>query len=554
MKLISNPLAARQGGFFSIDTISKVNYPSLLLTERHLYDKMYIRIKRQLIFLGTIMKKNNILKLICSLLSVLALASCAASPGFEFPSLDVGMPAAEGKSIIDPASEVRGVWIASVFNINYPSRTDLDAASLKSEIDAILDSCEKNNLNTVFFQVRPSCDALYESELFPVSRSLSTTGKLSFDPLRYLLEEGHKRNIFIHAWINPLRITTTADSEGSLPASSPAVKHPEWTVKYADGKLYFNAGVPELRAFVAEGVREIVENYDVDGIVFDDYFYPYPVSGADFDDSEEYALYGKEYATLADFRRDNINKLIKEVYDTVKDADSECKFGVSPAGVWQNNDGVNGGSDTRGFEAYHEIYCDAVAWIKGGYIDYISPQIYWQIGKSGTPFDTVADWWNACLDGTGVELWISHGAYRYDAGDWGDASGEMASQLEYSRKLISYRGSVFYGYDKLRDSAYGMTDELLEAYKYEIIYCDPSASASGVAFKSPYIGAECPVGSLIIEGVSDPSRDLKLEGVSVGRLRDGSFSVSVNVTEGENRFTFTQGDSRYILTVYGTEE
>lgn len=500
------------------------------------------------------MKKTKFLKLICIAVSAVMLVSCSSSVGFVFPTLDIGTPSSEGTAIIDPASEVRGVWIASVFNINYPSRSDLDAQELKSELDAILDSCEKNNLNTVFFQVRPSCDALYKSELYPVSRSLSTTGELKLDPLEYLLTEGHKRNIFVHAWINPLRITTVADSEDSLPKSSPAVKHPEWTVKYADGKLYFNAGIPELRSFIAEGVREIVEKYDVDGVVFDDYFYPYPVAGADFDDSEEYALYGEGYATVADFRRDNVNKLIKEVYDTVKEWDPECKFGVSPAGVWQNDNGTNGGSDTRGFEAYSEIYCDAVAWIKGGYIDYISPQIYWQIGSGVTPFDTVADWWNSCLDGTGVELWISHGVYRYDKDDWGDVSGEIISQLEYSRKLLSYRGSMFYGYDKLRDDAFGISEELAEAYKYEIIYCSSSAVDCGVSFVTPYIGEECPVGSLTVEGLSDPSQDLKLDGVSVGRNRDGSFTVKVNITEGENRFTFTQGDSRYILTVYGTDE
>jgi len=493
-------------------------------------------------------------RIICILLFACVLTSCASGTGHSLPKLELSDLTAKGSAIIDPASEVRGVWIASVFNINYPSRTDLDSASLKSELDRILDVCEKNDLNTVFFQVRPSCDALYESELFPVSKSLSTTGSLTFDPLRYLLTEAHARNIFVHAWVNPLRVTTSADSEASLPADSPAVKYPEWCVKYADGKLYFNAGVPELRSFVAEGVGEIVKNYDVDGVVFDDYFYPYPVNGAQFDDADEFAAYGKDYADIGDFRRDNINKLIKEVYDTVKATDAECLFGVSPAGVWQNNDGANGGSDTLGFEAYREIYCDALAWVRGGYVDYISPQIYWQIGKSGTPFDTVADWWNKNLDGTGVELWISHGVYRYDESDWGESAGEMASQVEYSRELMAYRGSVFYGYDKLRDDVFGVTSELNDAYKYEIIYCDPVPSTDGVSFVSPYIGAECEVGSLTVEGVSDPTRSLMLDGVSVGRQKDGSFSVTVQVQQGENRFTFTQGESRYILTVYGAEK
>lgn len=497
------------------------------------------------------MKINRILKLLCLVVAALSLVSCSGKIGMSFPRLHNVLPDSRGTAVINPDSEVRGVWIASVFNINYPSRTDLDAGSLKGEIDKILDTCEKNNLNTVFFQVRPSADALYDSDIFPVSGVLSTKGELTFDPLKYIVSEGHKRNIFIHAWVNPLRITVTADSEDKLPVDSPAVKHPEWTVKYADGKLYFNAGLPEVRELVADGVREIVKKYDVDGVVFDDYFYPYPVNGADFNDADTFSKYGGGFTSVADWRRNNINSLVKESYEAVKDEDPECIFGVSPAGVWQNNDGYNGGSDTTGFEAYESIYCDAVAWIKGGYIDYIAPQIYWQIGKSGTPFDTVATWWNSMLDGTDVKLWIAHGVYRYDKDDWGTPTGEMKKQVEYARDLLSYRGSVFYGYDKIRDDAFEVTGELLDVYENEIVYCDPSASGTGVSFKSPYIGADCPVGKVKVTGNSDPSKDLTCNGVHVSRSKDGSFEYEVSVTKGENRIVFAQDGSEYILTLYG---
>ena len=168
--------------------------------------------------------------------------------------------------LIDPDSEVRGVWIASVWNLDYPSRTDLSADELRAELDEILEVCAENGLNTLFFQVRPAADALYESDLFPVSAALSTSGELTFDPLRYLVNTARPRNIRVYAWVTPLRATLTGTDPEALPDGHPAKEHPEWTVAYADGKLYFNAGLPEVRQLVADGVREIVTRYDVDGV------------------------------------------------------------------------------------------------------------------------------------------------------------------------------------------------------------------------------------------------------------------------------------------------
>lgn len=496
---------------------------------------------------------KKILLLALALAMCLSLASCAREDeGYAMPRLTPDSPMKNGTAIINPDSEVRGVWIATVFNIDYPSFYDLPAAQLKAEIDAIIETCKKGGLNTIFFQVRPSCDALYDSDIFPVSRVLSTTGRLQFDPLEYFVEAAHRNNIFLHAWINPLRITVSADSEDKLPADSPAVKHPEWTVKYADGKLYFNAGIPDVRKLVADGVREIVENYNVDGIVFDDYFYPYPTAAGDpFDDADAYAKYGSSFDNVADFRRDSINRLIKLCYDTVKDVYADCLFGVSPGGVWQNNNGVNGGSDTWGFETYHSLYCDTLAWVNGGYVDYVSPQIYWTFDTTGTPYGHLIDWWNAKLDGTGVKLWVSHGAYRYEEGDWTDPAGEMTSQIEYAREVLSYRGSVFYGYDELRGNDFGILEELTDAYGDEIIYCDPSASGMPVSITSHYYGAECAVGEATLAGISDPSETLLVNGATVNRKKNGSFTVDVKLVHGENKFVFKQGDATFTLVLYG---
>lgn len=496
---------------------------------------------------------KKLLLILLVLILCASLASCENnSTGMAMPRLSPDAQLKQGTAIINPDSEVRGVWIATVFNIDYPSFYDLPAEQLKSEIDDIIDTCKKAGLNTVFFQVRPSCDALYKSDIFPVSKVLSTTGKMQFDPLEYFVTAAHRNNIFIHAWINPLRITVSADSEDKLPADSPAVLHPEWTVKYADGKLYFNAGIPDVRQLVADGVREIVENYNVDGIVFDDYFYPYPTTTGDkFDDAVTFEKYGSAYDTVEDFRRDSINKLIKLCYDTVKDAYADCLFGVSPGGVWQNNNGVNGGSDTWGFETYHSLYCDTLAWVNGGYVDYISPQIYWTFDTTGTPFGHLTDWWNAKLDGTGVKLWVSHGAYRYEEGDWADPAGEMKSQIEYAREALSYRGSMFYGYDELKGNDFGITDELTEAYADEIIYCDPSPSGAPASVTSHYYGQECAAGELTLTGISDPAETLYCNGATVNRKKDGSFTLDVTLKRGENKFVFKQGNASSTLVLYG---
>ncbi len=459
-------------------------------------------------------------------------------------------------SIINPDSEIRGVWIASVFNIDYPSSSDLTAAQLQAELDSILLTCTKNKLNTIFFQVRPACDALYESQIFPVSRYLSTDGTLPFDPLDYLVKKAHAVNIYVHAWINPLRVTVSGTDPSALPDGNPAKANPDWVVPYADGKLYFNAGLAEVRQLVADGVREIVENYDVDGVVFDDYFYPYPVRDeagmiAEFDDAEEFAFYGSMFDNIADWRRDNINQIIRLCYNTVHEADPECVFGVAPTGIWQNNNGSNGGSNTtNGFEAYNALYCDALAWIEEGTIDYISPQIYWDFGHTDTPFDTVLRWWNAALDGSDIKLYVSHASYRYEDGEWDSPAGQLTEQVEYARSERSYRGSIFYGYDEIKRNINGASDDLIKAYQSEILYTDLASNGHGVTISSPANGTVLTSDSTYLIGMSDPYYPLTLNGQKIGRTKSGYFSLYVTLNQGENTFTFTQNGQEYTHTIH----
>jgi uncharacterized lipoprotein YddW (UPF0748 family)/N-acetylmuramoyl-L-alanine amidase len=469
--------------------------------------------------------------------------------------------------ILDPDAEVRGVWIATVNNINFPSKKGLGADKLKLELDSIIDTCVKNNINAIYFQVRPSSDALYKSEIFPVSEYL--TGKQGsdlpdLDPLDYLVKTAHERGIKVHAWVNPLRVTygtreKPAHDVTALSTNHPARSNPGYTVAYADGKLYYNAGLPEVRELVVSGVREIAKSYDVDGIVFDDYFYPYIAYNADgskavFDDAAAYKLYGGKM-TLGDFRRDNINKLVEACYNAIKEEDHEMLFGISPFGIWQNDDGKNGGSDTDGTEAYNELYSDALAWINGGYIDYIAPQIYWKFNNESARYDTLVRWWNAACDGTGVDLLISHGIYRY-ADEWSDSKDEIRNQIGFARSEISYRGSILYGYDVLNRNINSICDELESVFADEIIYSEPQSDNTPVSFNSPANGSTLTeVKQTYVLGSSDPAYPVYFDGQKLSRTKSGYFSVMLELNKGKNEFVFTQNGSDYTYTIYnGTSQ
>ena len=495
-------------------------------------------------------KKKSVAAALAAILAVcFLLVGCGEDIVTSLPSRDCGNVPAPLVGLLDPDSEIRGVWIATVYNIDFPSAPDLKADELTGQLDRILDNCTEWGLNTVFFQVRPSCDALYKSNIFPVSRFLSTDGKLTVDPLSYLLEAAHRREMFVYAWVNPLRVTTAYTAEPSLPERVTD----EMTVEY-DGKLVLNAGMPEARDLVADGVREIVEKYDVDGVVFDDYFYPYPVNDDSgtripFNDDAAYEKYGSG-ASLPDFRRQSVNALVKECYDAIKDVDPDCRFGVSPFGVWRNSE-ETGGAGTLGLEAYDELYCDAKAWVSGGYVDFLCPQIYWQRSSTTTPYELLVKWWNGVLGAGDVDLLISHAAYRYEEGDWTDPEGEMKAQVEFARSQMAYRGSVFYGYDELKNDVAGIKGEVTDVYENDIVYLTPVSDGSEITVTSHENYSSVSRGEVEVSGHSDPSFPLFLNGTPVGRLKNGDFTVKVTVSGGENRFLFTQHGKELLFILYG---
>lgn len=355
-------------------------------------------------------------------------------------------------------ASLRGaVWVATAYNIDYPAQPTTDVSALKRQCKTILDTAQSAGLDTIYFQVRPSCDALYSSQYFPWSAVL--TGKAGqapargFDPLRYWVKQAHKRGLRLEAWVNPYRVCAGANAKQtyfSLPKSSPAVQHPEWVVQY-DGGYYFDPGIPEVRQLIVDGVTEIVRNYAVDGIQYDDYFYP----GEDFDDSASYKKYANG-TEQADWRRDNVNQLIQATYDTVHQnaKRKHCVFGVSPSGIWKNGYGDESGSATHGFEHYSQSYADSLTWVKNNWVNYLCPQIYWEIGNDAADFETLVNWWADRLNDTDVSLIVGLAAYKIGDADSGevwksDGIGELSRQLTLCRKRNGVDGVAVFSYHNL---------------------------------------------------------------------------------------------------------
>ncbi|MCL2058984.1 MAG: family 10 glycosylhydrolase [Oscillospiraceae bacterium] len=359
------------------------------------------------------------------------------------------------------AGDFRAVWVCSVLNLDFPSKTGLGNAELKSEIDAIIKNTAAMNLNAIILQVRPCGDALYKSSLFPWSEFLSGVQGVApadgFDPLEYWIEQAHANGLELHAWINPYRVTHTSANvtdTGMLANGNPAKTNPARIVAYKDA-LYYDPGIYENKKLVVAGVVEIVNNYDVDGIHLDDYFYP----GTDFPDDATYAKHGSGI-DKADWRRGNVNDIIKGIQRAInreeKKLGKHIRFGVAPFSIWMNASSSPLGSNTRGNEAYKAMYADTRRWAKSGWVDYICPQIYWYRGFEIADYEIILDWWADVCEGTPVDLYIGHAAYREferESGG-GDAnwSGEIVGQLELNAGKYPglVKGSVFFRYGSLR--------------------------------------------------------------------------------------------------------
>lgn len=290
--------------------------------------------------------------------------------------------------------EFRGVWISTVANINWPSKNNLPVVKQKEEVLQMLDMLQSANFNVVILQARPSADALYKSNIEPWSYFLTgETGKTPFpyyDPLEFWIEETHKRGMELHVWMNPFRATHSTG--GPINAQSMVRRMPNQIVRLKNGMYWFDPSDPITQDHVSNVVKDILKNYDVDGIHFDDYFYPYKEynGGADFPDYKSWSAYQKSGGNLsrADWRRDQVNRFVKRIYNEIKAQKKYVKFGISPFGIWKPGypEGISGSSQ------YDELFADAKLWLNEGWVDYFAPQLYWKIGGP-QDFEALLKWW-----------------------------------------------------------------------------------------------------------------------------------------------------------------
>ncbi len=367
--------------------------------------------------------------------------------------------------------EMRGVWVASVENLDYPAAPSVSAEELRIQADSVLDGARESGFNTIFLQVRPCSDAFYPSEIYPFSRYLTgrqgTAPDSEFDPLAYWVDEAHKRGLELHAWINPYRIARDLSEWESVAENSPARQHPDWVVQYGEG-YYFNPALPEVRQMVVDGTVEIAENYQVDGIHLDDYFYP----GTEFNDGDSFAAYGGDFGDIGDWRRNNVNLLVSSLNTAVHQVDEELEFGISPAGIWASNTmHPEGSATTSSFSSYFSLYADSRTWVREGWVDYIAPQLYWEMGHAKADFNSLLGWWSDVIKQAkekDVKLYVGIADYKtVEAGEDGNnpwyGGVEVARQMEACDANETVGGTIHFRYG-LIDKCPAVKQVLSEAY------------------------------------------------------------------------------------------
>ncbi len=364
-----------------------------------------------------------------------------------------------------PVFEFRAVWVASVVNIDWPSRKGLSVNAQQSEFVHLLDMHQRNGMNAVIVQVRPAADAFYPSQYEPWSEYLMGKQGLPptpyYDPLQFMIDETHKRGMEFHAWLNPYRAVFKIGSSSIAPSHITRI-HPEWFVSYAGQKI-FNPGMPEVREHVARVVKDIVSRYDIDGLHMDDYFYPYPDSkGNDFPDRKAFEKYGSGMKR-ADWRRSNCDSIIKTMHEIIQATKPTVKFGISPFGVWRNRTKDHDGSDTRaGVTNYDDLYADILLWMKEGWIDYVTPQLYWERGHKLCDYDTLLAWWNQ--NTYGRHLYIGHAMERAGTNAAWRNKDELPNQIKHLREYPTTQGSVYFSSKSFETNPNGWCDSLRNNY------------------------------------------------------------------------------------------
>lgn len=348
----------------------------------------------------------------------------------------------------------KGAWIATVANIDWPSPEAVgNTQKQQQEMLWELDSLASLGINAIILQVRPTADALYRSPYEPVSHWL--TGKQgswegswdTLDPLQWTIEQAHKRNMEVHVWLNPYRLNLATTDTSAFASDHLLRQHPERFWCYAK-QWYFDPGLDVTREWICTIVQDIVTRYDIQAVHMDDYFYPYPSNGKPLPDTETFKRYPRGFDNIQDWRRNNVNMVIREIHRTIKECKPDVEFGISPFGVWRNASvDSTGSATTAGITNYDDLYADIRLWIKKGWIDYVLPQLYWEIGKKAADYEVLAHWWANEVRGTECKLYIGMAPYRLENASpktpWGKGN-EIGRQMRLNRTIPEITGECFY--------------------------------------------------------------------------------------------------------------
>jgi len=369
------------------------------------------------------------------------------------------------RCVAQPKPEFRGVWIATVDNIDWPSKGNYNSDSQKLEFIRILDMHQRNGMNAVIAQIRPATDAFYPSPYEPWSEWLTGKQGLApspfYDPLQFMIEEAHKRGMEFHAWCNPYR------ANFYIPGSSIAPDHitrthPEWFVTYGEAK-YFDPANKQAQQFVLKVICDIVRRYDIDAIHMDDYFYPYRLPGKQFPDEATYQKSGSNLSK-PDWRRSNVDSIIQMISVSIKKIKPWCKFGISPFSVWRNKNVDRDGSDTQsGVSNYDDLFANILLWLQKGWIDYVAPQLYLEIGHDKIAYEKILDWWSK--HSYGRHIYIGHGIYRaYEKNKAWKNPEELPNQIKLLRSYPNVQGSIYFSSNSFNNNPNGWNDSLQQNY------------------------------------------------------------------------------------------
>ncbi len=357
---------------------------------------------------------------------------------------------------VAPKREFRGAWVATVTNIDWPSAPGVVPQVQRSQLTTLLDQLAAAGINAIVFQIRPACDAFYASPYEPWSYWLTgTQGQApsdSYDPLQFACQEAHKRGMELHAWFNPYRAKLSKNSPPQIDSTNVISRHPDWAITCpTNGYVFLDPGLPLVRDHVARVIADVVRRYDIDGVHMDDYFYPYAEEGFTHEDSATFRIYNRGFSypdSLAPWRRDNVNLLMKMIYDSVQAIKPVVKVGMSPFGIWKN--GVPSG--TSGTSGYDVLYCDAVAWMSGKYIDYIAPQLYWPFG-GGQDYAKLQPWWAS----------VTNGRHLYTGNITSVGSAQLGMQINFNR-ATNAQGAIIFSASGVTHNSYGIADSLKGKY------------------------------------------------------------------------------------------